>query len=40
MVEYGLLISLIAIMILVSLSFLSGSIMNIFGAVWYALTNL
>ena len=40
MVEYGLLLSLIAITVLVSVSFLSGSIMNVFGAVWYALTNL
>lgn len=40
MVEYGLLVSLIAVMVVVAVSFMSGSIMQIFGAVWYALTNL
>ena len=40
MVEYGLLVSLIAIMVVVAVSFMSGAIQNIFYAVWLALTSL
>ena len=40
MVEYGLLISLIAVLLIVSITFLSAEIMGLFAQVWFALTGM